>query len=373
MDELVASGAERGLQVAIYHGEELVVDAWAGIADPATGRQVDGDTLFTVFSTTKGIIATLIHMQAARGALDYDTPIARYWPEFGAHGKEGITARHALTHTAGIPQMPEGVGPAELCDWDGMCRRVAELRPLWPPGAFTGYHGLTVGWILGGLAERVGGRPLPQLVRDEICAPLGISSLYLGLDAAAEGRVAELESAPPRDADPAEPPLFSPFTALSLQELNDRAFPLPFQPLEAVFNRPEHRRAIVPAAGGIMNARAIARHYAALACGTLDGVQLLTPEIIRQISAQQTADGDVVLGAPIRKGLGYFLSGPHMPLTGLPAAFGHPGHGGSLGFADPEHRLAFGFAKNYIVGGPGRATDAAYLILREARAALGLS
>ncbi|HVA88709.1 MAG TPA: serine hydrolase domain-containing protein, partial [Chloroflexota bacterium] len=104
LEELVDSGAERGLQVAIYHGEQLVVDAWAGVADPATGRPVDGDTLFTVFSTTKGIVATLIHILVERGLLDYDAPIARYWPEFGAHGKEGITVRHALTHTAGIPQ-----------------------------------------------------------------------------------------------------------------------------------------------------------------------------------------------------------------------------------------------------------------------------
>jgi CubicO group peptidase (beta-lactamase class C family) len=373
LDDLVASGVERGLQVAIYHGEELVVDAWAGVADPATGRLVDGDTLFTVFSTTKGIVATLIHILVARGTLDYDSPIARYWPEFGAHGKEGITVRHALTHTAGIPQMPDGVEIVNLCDWTGMCRLVADLRPLWSPGTFTGYHALTVGWILGGLAEHATGRSLPRLVRDEICAPLGISSLYLGVDAAVEGRVAELVSAPPRDADPTDPPLASPFAALSLQELNERAIPAPLQPLEVVFNRPELRRAVVPAAGGVMNARAIARHYAALAGGTLDGVQLLAPEVIGRVSALGTADGDVVLGAPIRKGLGYFLGGPHMPVSDAPAAFGHPGHGGSLGFADPEHRFAFGFTKNYIIGGPGRASDAAYLVLREARAALHLS
>ena len=139
LDELVDSGAERGLQVAIYVGGELVVDAWAGVADPATGRLVDGDTLFTVFSTTKGIVATLIHILVERGLLEYDAPIARYWPEFGANGKEGITVRHALTHTAGIPQMPDGVEIADLCDWSSMCRRVADLGPLWPAG-----HGLKI-------------------------------------------------------------------------------------------------------------------------------------------------------------------------------------------------------------------------------------
>ena len=373
LDDLVADGTERGMQVAIYHGEELVADAWSGVADPATGRPVDGDTLFTVFSTTKGIIATLVHILVARGVLDYDAPVARAWPAFGAQGKEGITLRHVLTHRSGIPQLPDGVGPAELCDWDGMCRRVADLGPLWQPGAYTGYHALTIGWILGGLVEQATGQPLARLLRDEICAPLGISSLYLGIDRDAEGRVAELMSAPSRGADPIEPPLSSPFAALSPEELNARAIPPSLQPLEVPFNRPELRRAIVPAAGGIMNARAIARHYAALACGTLDGARLLMPEHIRDVSALAVGDGDVVLGAPVRKGLGYFLGGPHMPLQDIPAAFGHPGHGGSLGFADPEHRFAFGFAKNYIIGGPGRANDAAYRVLREARAALGIA
>jgi len=369
LDDLVASGAERGMQLAVYVGDELVVDAWAGVADPATGRRVDGDTLFPVFSTTKGIVATAIHMLADRGALDYDSPIASYWPEFGAHGKERVTVRHALAHTAGVPQMPEGVGAADMCDWDGMCRAIAGLAPLWEPGAATGYHALTIGWILGETARRVDGRPIARIVRDDICAPLGITSLYIGIPDSMEARVAILESAPAApvgsglplgaaDADAPPPGVFA-----------VRAIPPALQPLEEMFGRPDVRRAVIPAAGGIMNARAIARHYAALAAGELDGVRLLTAERVRLASALQTKGSDLVAADPIRKGLGYFLDGPHMSLGGLPAAFGHPGHGGSLGFADPAHRLAFGLTKNRIVDGPPNE-HVSYRIVRAVRDAL---
>src|SRR5918997_688332 len=120
IDDLVARDVERGLQVAVYYDGELGVDAGGGTGAPATGRRVDGDTLFVVWSVTKGVTATAIHILAERGLLDYDTPIARYWPEFGARGKHAVTVRHALTHTAGIPAMPEGVEADDICDWDGM-------------------------------------------------------------------------------------------------------------------------------------------------------------------------------------------------------------------------------------------------------------
>src|SRR5579871_3955001 len=171
LDDLVASGVEAGLQVAAYLGEELIVDAWAGVADSSTGRLVDGDTLFTVFSTTKGITATVIHLLADRQLLDYDQPVAAYWPEFAAHGKQRITLRHVLTHTAGVPHMPAGAGPAEICDWAWVCREIAALTPLWEPGTRAGYHALTYGWILGEVARRVDGRTIARIVQDEIAAP----------------------------------------------------------------------------------------------------------------------------------------------------------------------------------------------------------
>jgi len=125
LDDLVGRGVERGIQVAAYLDGRMVVDAWAGVADPATGRPVDGETLFTVFSCTKGVTATAIHQLADRGALDYDAPVASYWPEFGTHGKERITLRHVLSHTAGVPQMPPGGQPTDMCDWDRICHAIA--------------------------------------------------------------------------------------------------------------------------------------------------------------------------------------------------------------------------------------------------------
>ena len=135
IDGLIESGEEMGLQVAAYVEGELVVDAWAGLADEATGRKVTGNTLFTSWSTTKGFAATCLHLLADRGRVDYDTPIAVYWPEFAAHGKDKATVRHALTHSAGVPQMPEGVTAEMMTDWEAMCTAIAAQKPLWEPGA----------------------------------------------------------------------------------------------------------------------------------------------------------------------------------------------------------------------------------------------
>ncbi|MHB8574882.1 MAG: serine hydrolase domain-containing protein [Dehalococcoidia bacterium] len=177
LEGLIADGLELGAQVAAYLDGELVVDTWAGLADKESGRAVDGDSLFTVFSTTKGPTATCIHVLAERGLLKYDAPIARYWPEFAAHGKEEATVRDALTHRAGVPQLPADITPAMMCDWEGMCRLIAESEPLWEPGTKTGYHAYTFGWILGEMLRRIDGRPIAEFLQQEICRPLAIASL----------------------------------------------------------------------------------------------------------------------------------------------------------------------------------------------------
>lgn len=361
LDELVAGDRERGLQVAAYLDGELVVDAWSGVADPATGRAVDGDTLFCVFSTTKGVAATAIHMLTERGQLDYDTPIAHYWPEFAANGKAAITLRQALCHTAGIPHLPDGVQAEDMCDWEGICRTVADLAPLWEPGTKTGYHALTYGWILGEVARRVDGRPIAQFIREEISAPLGIADLYLGIPDEVESRIAPMEVDPhPLDLPPIPP-----------GALINRAIPLSIQPLADFANRADVRRASIPAGGGVMNARAIARHYAALTGDDRDGVQLLSPERLRLATTLQTEETDLALGVPARKALGYWLGAPLSPQGGRMTAFGHGGAGGSAGFADPAYRFALGFAKNRMVTSmPGEST--ANRIAATVRAALGI-
>jgi len=355
LDELVARGVERGLQVAAFLDGELVVDAWAGLADASTGRPVDGDTLFCVFSCSKGILATAIHLLAERGKLRYDDLVADYWPEFASHGKERITIRQVLSHTAGVPQMPPGSTVADMCDWDEMCRKISRLAPLWEPGTQTGYHARTFGYILGEVARRADGRPINQFVREEICRPLEIDDLYFGIPDSVEPRVATLEQLPAADPPP-DPP----------GALAHLAIPpnLPASP--EIFNRPDIRRACIPSSSGIMNARALARHYAALAGG-----KLLSPERINIARTLQTDGLDLVTGAASPKGLGYFLGGPLSPMGDRPTAFGHPGSGGSIGFADPEHRFAFALTKTRLVNSlPGRG--AAYRVARETRAALGI-
>ena len=192
IDSLVASGEEAGLQVAAYVDGKLVVDAWTGIADEETGRPVDGDTLFTSWSTTKGFVATCLHILADRNLVDYDAPMAKYWPEFSANGKEQVTVRHALTHSAGVPHMPAGVTPEMMTDWDAMCAAIVAHEPLWEPGTKTGYHAWTFGWLIGEIIRRVDGRPVAQFAREELCRPLGIEDFYLGIPDAVESRVALL-------------------------------------------------------------------------------------------------------------------------------------------------------------------------------------
>lgn len=342
LDKQVASGEEIGLQAAVYIDGELVVDAWAGVADEATGRPVDGDTLFTSWSTTKGFVATCIHILADRGQLDYDAPVATYWPEFAANGKAGVTVRHALTHRAGIPQMPAAVTPEMMTDWDAMCAAIAAHEPLWEPGTKTGYHAWTFGWILGEIVRRVDGRSLAHFAQEELCRPLGITDFYLGIPDAVEPRVATLRQDPQHLANTEDS------TGLN------RAVIPPHVSTAAVVNRPDFRRASIPGGGGIMNARAIARHYAMLTNdGSLDGVRILSPGRVDLIRTLQTDEHDEVFGGPAYKGMGYFLGGDparggNATMGPAESAFGHGGNGGSMGFADPERRLALGLTKNYM-------------------------
>jgi CubicO group peptidase (beta-lactamase class C family) len=164
VDQLVDSGTERGVQVAVYRHGEQVVDAVAGVTDPASGRPVTAGTLFYPFSVGKAMTATVAHLLAERGLFGYDTPIVELWPEFGAHGKQAVAVRHALTHTAGVPGIPADTTPEDLCDWHEMCARIADAEPWWEPGTQTGYHAYTFGYIVGEIARRATGKPISQLL-----------------------------------------------------------------------------------------------------------------------------------------------------------------------------------------------------------------
>jgi CubicO group peptidase (beta-lactamase class C family) len=353
LDDLVARDVERGLQVAAFFQGELVVDGWSGIADPGTGREVDGDTLFTVWSCTKGVAATALHLLAERGMLEYDRPIATYWPEFAAHGKGAITPRHVLTHTSSIPQFPDGIGPEELLDWETMCRAIADLCPLWTAGTM-GYHANTYGWLVGEIARRVDGRSIDRIIQEEICAPLGIDGIFLGIPDAVEPRVARLEE----DAEQGPPPAI-------------HVVP-PWRRSAADWaNHPAVRRACLPSSGGIMNARSLARHYAALAGALPDEQRLLPPTSVRRVSALHVEAEDRILGSVERRALGYHLGQPGSAMGSRVTVFGHAGAGGSIGFADPDHAFAFALTKNRMTHGAPEES-AAYLVARAIRAALDI-
>jgi CubicO group peptidase (beta-lactamase class C family) len=356
LQELAADageGAQPGLQVAAYMRGELVVDAWAGVADPATGCPVTGDTLFAVYSAAKPIVSTCVHILAERGLVDYDAPIARYWPAFGATGKERATVRHALTHRAGVPHMPRGTSAETMCDWEAMCAGVAALAPWWEPGTRMGYHALTFGWILGEVVRRVDGRHFGQFAREEVSQPLAIGrELYFGVPDAEQPRVATADLGP------------TPTPAPTPDDLTERAMPTP---LRHTLNRPDVRRACIPALNGLMTARALARFYAALIGQGVDGARLLTAERLAEVTSPLPRETDAVFGIAAAQGLGFFL-GEELA-GGRSSNFGHGGIGGSWGFADPEYGLAVGIAMTW---GPESRGPALGAIAQRVRAVFGV-
>src|ERR687893_47014 len=252
INELVKSGAERGLQVSVYQHGEQIVDAVAGVADPSSGRHVTTDTLFFSYSIGKGVAATVVHVLAERGALDYDTRIVELWPEFGAHGKDRATVRHALSQSVGVPGLPPGLTVEDLTDWEKMCAIIADSEPWWEPGTKIGYHAITWGYIVGEIIRRASGKPIPQALREEVAAPLGVTNeLFFAVPAAERSRVARLEDAPGGEEMFGELPEDSPILKLG-PNLS-----------AADANRAEVLGANI-LAGGTVTARAVARMYAAL-------------------------------------------------------------------------------------------------------------
>lgn len=194
LDELVASGQETGVQAAVYRRGELVADTAAGVADPETGTPVGPDTLFYAASTVKGVTATVVHVLADRGLIDYDMRVTALWPEYGAHGKDRTTIRHVLTHSAGVPAIPMDTTLDRLSDWAGMCEAIAALEPWWTPGERSGYHPVTFGFILGEVVRRVTGKRISEVLAVEIGDPLGVAKeLYFGVPERERGRVAKFE------------------------------------------------------------------------------------------------------------------------------------------------------------------------------------
>ena len=339
----VARGAgEEGLGVAAYLDGELIINTWAGLADSAIGRVVDERTLFQVFSVTKAFTATALHLQAERGLVDYDLPIARYWPEFGARGKHRITVRDALCHRAGIPQMPTGVTPELMFDWDWMIRQIESYRPWFPAGTANAYHVLVWGWLIGEVIQRTDplGRSVDRFIQQEVCEPLGITDFHLGLAKDQAHRVTRLAAdwEPTRDSD----------------HLREAAQPVAVAAAPPLHNREDTWAACLPGAGGIANAESVARLFAMLAGGgALGRTRLLSTARVhacrRPRDDSDAPDEMFETPAWIGQG-GYWLGGDlrrRIPADGsLPAVLNQPGAGGSTGWAELDTGLAVAICHN---------------------------
>lgn len=358
---------DHGAAVAVYRDGRKVVDLWGGT------RDVDGpepwalDTAQVVRSATKGVAAAVPLLLHQRGHIDLDAPVGTYWPEFKAAGKERVLVRHLLSHRAGLPVLDRPLTPAEAIDGVSGPRALAAQRPAWEPGTDHGYHAHTYSWLIAELVSRVTGRSVGRWVAEEIARPLGLD-FWLGLpadEAHRVGRIGPVQEPPPVGG------------ALRLRakrsvtaayddphSLTRRAFgvidPLPDE------NAPAYRAAELPASGGIATARALARCYAAM-IGPVDGHRLFAPATVTLARTEESAGPDRVLVVATRFGLGFMLHGPAAPLLG-PASFGHPGRGGSLGFADPDTGIAFGYVTNSMRKGV-TADPRAQALVRAVRSA----
>lgn len=360
----IEAGHEEAVHVAAYHNGKMVLNVWDGLADPAQGIPATEDTLYNVYSVTKAVAATALHIQAEKGLVDYDAPIAEYWPEFAQNGKATATVRHALTHRAGVPLMPEGVTPELMCDSDWMASAIAAMEPLAPPGEKTLYQSMTFGWIIGEIVKRSDPtqRDLNSFVQDEIAKPLGLKDLWIGIPDSVADRVAVMSNRNENDPPPPEATLYA------------RSMPYAVDLVPRVFGRPDVQRACVGGVGGIFNARDEARFWAMLAGGgELDGTRLLSEELVASFSNIRD-NGDepdpVMFGMPIPISVGGYWLGGHR--VSSPRAIWHPGAGGSLGWADPEQNLAVAICHNRMFNARDPNDDPILPISKAIILALGL-
>jgi CubicO group peptidase (beta-lactamase class C family) len=341
IDGLVESGGERGLQVAVYRSGEQVVDAVAGVADHETGRPVASDTPFYCYSVGKAATATVAHVLVERGFFDYDTPVVELWPEFGAHGKEAATVRHVLTHTVGVPGIPADTTPEDLCDWDKMCAVIAGAEPWWEPGTKIAYHAYPFGYIIGEIVRRTTGKPISQVLREDVAEPLGITDeIYCGVPESELGRLARLEDMEGSAEMLASMPDDAPFFKLGPRQVT---------PTAEFGNRADILMADIPA-GGKMSARAVARMYAAL-LGEVDGVRLVSAERLREISAGAFSGVDQIMGFPTTWALGYSVGRPGADPQESRSVLGVGGVGGSFACADIATGVTWALTKNRLTAG----------------------
>jgi CubicO group peptidase (beta-lactamase class C family) len=330
---------EVGAAVAVAVDGRVVVDLWGGWADGGRTRPWRRDTLVDFFSVGKAFGTVCALRLVERGLLDLDAPLARWWPDFAAAGKEAITLRHVLSHQAGLPGIAEPLPDGAMLEWGRMVHALERQLPWWTPGTAHGYHVNTFGWLVGEVVRRAAGMTLGTLLGSGIAGPLG-ADVHIGLPRAEHGRVAEFlwpTVQPPDGAGLSGDALMRWSTYWNPPGLSGSGW----------VNTAAWREAELPSTNGHGTARGVARLYAALAAGgAIDGVRIVEEATLRSAVAEQSNGPDLILQRPSRFGLGFQLTQPERPLGPNPGAFGHFGAGGSLGFCDPEAGVAFGYVMN---------------------------
>ncbi len=354
------AGGSGGASLCVYHRGKKVVDVWGGARDE-WGTPWGEDTMSPSFSTSKGVASTTLHALADKGLLDYDDPVAKHWPEFAQAGKEGITVRHVMAHQSGLYHLRQMLDHAEqMLDWEYVTNAIARAEPVHPPGERSGYHGLSYGFIVGEIIQRVTGQPFSRMVQEQVAEPLGLDGLYIGAPEEALPRAARLII--PERGFLLEGPVVVERAASALQWVLARfgvdthvggLLELSPRGLSSLdFSASETLRAAMPSHNGLFTARALAKMYAALAGGgEVEGVRLLSEETVRRLSETQSRPRHAF---PWPVDMAWCL-GYHRPFTtrgGPEGAFGHYGFGGSGAFAFPRHDLAVGMIVNSGSGTP---------------------
>jgi CubicO group peptidase (beta-lactamase class C family) len=353
-----------GAAVCVYHRGQCVVDLWGGYADE-DNKPWSRDTMAPSFSTTKGVASTLLHIYADRGLIDYDEKVAHYWPEFAANGKAAITVRQVLSHQSGLYHIRQMIDHIDrMMDWEHMVKVIEQSKPIHTPGERTGYHGLTYGFLVGEILQRVTGKKFSQLVKKDLAGPLGLDGLFIGAPNSELPRAAQLlfpdatrrlsrtsfGSGLQRGLSGLSAGLRRLGVDSDLSSIFDALAPNGVSEFE--FDSPECLRAAIPAANGLFTARSLAKLYAVLANGgELGGVRLLSQDTLAQATQPQAATGKLsVIPFDMRWRLGYHGV---FTLRGIPQqGFGHFGFGGSGAWADPQSELSVALIVNSGLGSP---------------------
>lgn len=350
---LAEADQDHDMQVAVYHCGRLVVDLWAG-------PEIRQDSLLNVASVGKAAAYVCAALLVQQGDLELDRTVARYWPEFAAAGKQDVTVRQLLSHQAGLVGVDGGFTLDELHDDQAAAVRLASQRPFWRPGTAHGYHGFTIGPLIGELVRRITGSTLRDFHAAMVREPRSID-MFVGLPAEYEPRVLTLQSPVPSEQAGSDP-----VPAPAPDSLAGLAFSVPVADRLGLVNARRFRAAGPVSMGVLASAHGIARMYASC-LDAVDGLPALLAAETREEFAQIHSVGhDLTLACPSRYGLGFQLPGDAQPYLSA-RTFGHDGGGGSWGFADPSTRLAFGYVRRRMTNPGGLGPDA-HLLARAARA-----